>query len=161
MDVEIGLKGQVREEVGRVLNKLLADEHVLYIKTRNYHWNVVGPKFRTLHQFFEEQYKLLAPMIDDVAERARSVGVLATGTMAQFTSDARLSEDSGHPDADSMIEHLLADHESVISQLRKDIERVEDELEDAGTADFLTGLMQQHEEQAWMLRAHLEKPRSA
>ena len=158
MEIEIGLKGQVREEVGRVLNKLLADEHVLYIKTRNYHWNVVGPKFRTLHEFFEEQYKLLAPMIDDIAERARSVGVLAAGSMGQFTSEARLSEESGHPDADTMIKNLLADHETIIRQLRTDIERVEDELEDVGTADFLTGLMEQHEEQAWMLRALLEKP---
>ena len=158
MDVEIGLKGQVREEVGRILNKLLADEHVLYIKTRNYHWNVVGPKFRTLHEFFEEQYKILAPIIDDVAERARAVGVLAAGSMATFTSDARLSEESGHPDADTMVRNLLADHESIVQQLRKDIKRVDDDLEDAGTADFLTGLMEQHEEQSWMLRALLEKP---
>ena len=158
MDTEIGLKGQVREEVGRVLNKLLADEHVLYIKTRNYHWNVVGPKFRTLHEFFEEQYKMLAPMIDDIAERARSVGVLAAGSMREFSSEARLSEEGGHPDADTMIKNLLDDHETIVRQLRTDIERVEDDLDDVGTADFLTGLMQQHEEQAWMLRSHLEKP---
>jgi starvation-inducible DNA-binding protein len=157
MSIEIGLPGQAREEVGRLLNQLLADEHVLYVKTRNYHWNVVGPKFRELHLFFEEQYNKLALSIDAIAERARSVGVLAARSMAEFTSQARLAEESGHPDADTMIRNLLHDHETVVQQLRKDVDRCDDDLHDAGTADFLTGLMEQHEEQAWMLRAHLEK----
>lgn len=158
MTIEIGLPGQAREEVGRILNKLLADEHVLYIKTRNYHWNVVGPQFRTLHEFFEEQYKILAPIIDDIAERSRSVGTLAAGTMAEYTEQARLQEEPGvRPDSGTMIKNLLDDHEAMVRQLRQDVERCDDEINDQGTADFLTGLMEQHEEQAWMLRALLEK----
>ena len=158
MSIEIGLPGQAREEVGRILNKLLADEHVLYVKTRNYHWNVVGPRFRSLHELFEEQYKILAPLIDDVAERARAMGVLAAGTMAEFTEQARLQEEPGvRPDAETMLQRLLDDHEAVVRQLRQDVERCDDELNDQGTADFLTGLMEQHEEQAWVLRSLLEK----
>jgi len=156
MDVEIGLPGQARQEVGRILNRLLADEHVLYVKTRNYHWNLVGPRFHSLHVFFEGQYVMLQPVMDDIAERARSVGATALGSMAEFTEQARLREEAGgHPDPDVMLRNLLADHEAMAQQLRKDVDRCDEELNDQGTADFLTGLMEMHEKQSWMLRAHL------
>lgn len=157
MDIEIGLPGQTREGVGRMLNLLLADEHVLYIKTRNYHWNVTGPRFHSLHEFLEEQYTLLAEAIDEIAERARAVGVHASGTMAEFVDRARLREEPGPVgEAQTMLKNLLHDHEAVVVQLRKDVDRCDDELNDQGTADFLTGLMEKHEKQAWMLRAHLD-----
>jgi starvation-inducible DNA-binding protein len=156
MDVDIGLPGQARKEVGRMLNQLLADEHLLYVKTRNYHWNLVGPRFHSLHVFFEGQYVMLQPVMDDLAERARAVGATALGSMAEFTEHARLREEpGGHPEADTMLRNLLADHEAMVQQLRKDVDRC-DELNDQGTTDFLTGLMEMHEKQAWMLRAHLE-----
>lgn len=157
MNVEIGLPGQSRAEVGRVLNKLLADEHVLYVKTRNYHWNVVGPKFKSLHEFFEEQYDKLAETIDEIAERARALDVRAAGTMSEFKELARLDEEPETvPSAEGMLANLTRDHEAIIQQLRADIERCEDELGDVGTADFLTGLLSEHEKQAWMLRAFLK-----
>jgi starvation-inducible DNA-binding protein len=158
MDVEIGLPGQSREEVGRILNGVLADEHVLYVKTRNYHWNVSGPRFHSLHEFFEEQYGQLAEAIDDVAERARALGVRAAGTMTEFKELARLVEEPEVvPSEDGMLTNLAHDHEALTRQLRADIKRCEDELEDVGTADFLTGLMETHEKQAWMLRSFLDR----
>jgi starvation-inducible DNA-binding protein len=158
MDIEIGLPGQSREDIGRMLNLFLADQHVLYIKTRNYHWNVVGPHFHSLHEFLEGQYEMLAEEIDEVAERVRQLGVQASGTMTEFVDRSRLSEEPGPaPDADTMIRNLLRDHETVIAQLRKDIDRCADEHKDQGTADLLTGIMEKHEKQAWMLRAHLEE----
>ena len=157
MDVEIGLSGQNREAVGQMLNALLADQHVLYVKTRKYHWNVVGPQFKSLHELFEEQYKEIAAEIDETAERARSLGVRAHGTMAEFTKHARLEEDSGFPDAMTMVANLVRDHEAAIKQLRTDIDRCQDDYHDAGTADFLTALMEKHEKTAWMLRAYTQK----
>lgn len=157
MDIDIGLPGQTREDVGRMLNLLLADGYVLYTKTRNYHWNVTGPRFHSLHEFFETQYKILDEEIDEIAERARAFGVRAHGTMAEFVDEARLREEPGTvPDADTMLTNLLHDHERLVAQLRKDVDRCSDELNDQGTADFLTGLMETHEKQAWMLRAHVE-----
>jgi starvation-inducible DNA-binding protein len=157
MEVDVGLSGQNREAVGQILNALLADEHVLYVKTRKYHWNVVGPRFKSLHELFEEQYTALAAEIDEIAERARSLGVRAHGTMAEFTRHARLDEDPGYPEATAMVANLAKDHETVIKQLRTDIDRCEDDYHDAGTADFLTGLMEKHEKTAWMLRAYLQE----
>ena len=156
MKVEIGLPGQSREAIGRILNALLADEHVLYVKTRNYHWNVVGPQFRTLHLMFEEQYKMLAETTDEVAERARALGVVAAGSMESFLDLARLHEDAGTPpEARTMVANLVHDHEAIIQQLRKDLETCDEQYDDQGTTDFLTGLMEMHEKQAWMLRAQL------
>lgn len=158
MDIEIGLPGQSREDIGRMLNLLLADQHVLYIKTRNYHWNVVGPHFHSLHEFLEDQYEALADEIDEVAERVRQLGVQASATMTEFVDRARLHEEPGVvPEATVMLKNLLRDHEAVIVQLRKDIDRCADELNDQGTADLLTGIMEKHEKQAWMLRSHLEE----
>jgi starvation-inducible DNA-binding protein len=157
MDPKIGLSEEVREHVIAILNTTLADEHALYVKTRNYHWNVTGPQFHSLHEMLEEFYQKLAPLADEVAERVRMMGGRAIGTMAEFTEHMRFGEQPGEaPQARQMVENLLADHEQVIRDLRKDIDVVDDELNDQGTADFLIGLMEQHEQMAWMHRAFLE-----
>jgi starvation-inducible DNA-binding protein len=157
MHPNIGLLEDQREGVVAILNTLLADEYLLYTKTRNYHWNVVGPQFNDLHKFFEAQYNELNEIVDDVAERARALGGHACGTMAEFLKSTRLQEESGvYPEARQMIANLLADHEAVIGHLRIDLETCVERYHDAGTNDFLTGLMEQHEKMAWMLRAFLE-----
>ncbi len=155
MTTNIGIPDGDRQAVVAILNTLLADEFLLYVKTRNYHWNVVGPQFHDLHKFFEAQYEKLDEVIDEVAERARSLGGRAYGTLEEFRKAARLKEDPGAvPAARDMIAALLADHETVIRALRTDLETAV-KKGDAGTSDFLTGLMEDHEKIAWMLRAHL------
>ena len=156
MAAHIGLSPAQRQGVITILTNLLADEYVLYTKTRNYHWNVVGPQFNDLHKFFEAQYNELNIVVDDVAERARSLDGSAIGTLAEFVEHARLSEDPGqYPPANDMLAKLLADHETMIRQLRVDLETCANTHQDMGTNDFLTGLMEQHEKMAWMLRAFL------
>ncbi len=157
MKTNIGLNDEARLEVGQILNLLLADEFVLYATTRDYHWNVTGPEFRSLHLQFEEQYEQIAQWIDDVAERARAIGTGARGNWAELTKAARCSADTGIGlPADRMLSELLALHEEMIVQLRTDSESCGNRYKDAGTADFLTGLMEKHEKAAWMLRAQLE-----
>ncbi len=157
MNPNLGITDKDRAGVVKLLNALLADEYVLYTKTRNYHWNVVGPQFNDLHKFFEAQYEALDDVVDEVAERARSLGGHALGTLAEFTSHTRLKERVGeYPDARAMLADLLADHETLIRQLRADLEVAMDKHRDAGTSDFLTGLMEKHEKMAWMLGAFLE-----
>jgi starvation-inducible DNA-binding protein len=156
MKTNIGLSDEQRDNVVKILNTLLSDEYVLYTKTRNYHWNVLGPQFNDLHKFFEEQYTELNVVVDDVAERARTLGAWAFGTLKEFSQHARLSEHPGqYPNAREMIANLLADHETLVRQLRSDSEAVE-KYHDMGTNDFLIGLMQKHEKMAWMLRAFLQ-----
>jgi starvation-inducible DNA-binding protein len=156
MNPSIGLAEDQRKGVVAILHTLLADEYLLYTKTRNYHWNVVGPQFNDLHKFFETQYSELNDIVDEVAERARSVGGNAIGTLAEFLQQTRLKEHPEHyPDARGMIADLLADHEAVIRHLRVDLETCAETYHDMGTNDFLTGLMERHEKMAWMLRAFL------
>ena len=156
MNPNIGLSGEQRSAVVKILNTLLSDEYVLYTKTRNYHWNVTGPQFNDLHKFFEEQYTELTQVVDDVAERARSLDEWAFGTLQEFAQQARLKEHPGqYPNARQMIANLLADHETTIRQLRGDLETTE-KHHDMGTNDFLTGLMEKHEKMAWMLRVFLQ-----
>jgi len=155
--INIGLEANEREGLTHLLQGVLADQHVLYIKTRNFHWNVVGPRFSQLHAFFEEQYTDLAESIDEVAERIRMLGGTPIASMAEFLQHARLSEHSGAvPKSDEMIVALVNDHETIIRQLRGDLETANEKFHDAGTSDFCTGLLQDHEKMAWMLRAHLE-----
>jgi starvation-inducible DNA-binding protein len=157
MKMNIALSDEQREGVGEILNTLLADEYVLYTKTRNYHWNVVGPQFTELHKFFEGQYNELNLVVDDVAERVRALGSNAAGTITEFSRHARLQEHPGYyPSAREMVADLLNDHETVIRNVRCDAERCVDQYHDAGTNDFLIGLMEQHEKQAWMLRALIQ-----
>lgn len=157
MKANIELNDEVRLEVGQLLNLLLADEYVLYATTRDYHWNVTGPEFRSLHLQFEAQFGELAEWIDQIAERARAIGAGARGNWADLTKAARVSADPGIGlAAEHMLSELLALHEEMIGRLRADVEACAEQWKDAGTADFLTGLMEQHEKAAWMLRAQLE-----
>lgn len=157
MKPNIGLNNKNRDAVVEILNRLLSDEYVLYTKTRNYHWNVVGPQFNDLHKFFEAQYDELNDIVDEVAERARSLGGPSLGTLKEFLQHTRLKEHPGeYPNAQKMLQNLLADHEAIIRYLREDLVTVGEKYGDAGTNDFLTGLMEQHEKMAWMLRAFLE-----
>lgn len=157
MKTNIGLSDDARLEVGQILNMLLADESVLYATTRDYHWNVTGPDFRSLHLEFETQYEQVAKWIDDIAERARAIGVGAQGNWAALAKSARCFADPGIDlPGEHMLSELLALHEDLVVQLRSDITTCIDRYEDSGTADFLTGLMERHEKAAWMLRSQLE-----
>ncbi len=156
MKPRIGIADDQRSATVSILNALLADEFVLYTKTRGYHWNVVGPQFSELHKLFETQYEQLDEVIDQVAERARALGGRAFGTLAEFSQHSRLKERPGEaPPAHDMIADLLGDHETLIRQLRQDADTVGGKYGDTGTNDFLVGLMEDHEKTAWMLRAHL------
>lgn len=157
MKPAIGLSDEQRAGVISVLNVLLSDEYLLYTKARNYHWNVLGPQFNDLHKFFEGHYEQLEEVVDEVAERARSLGGFAFGTMVEFAQHTRLREHpEDHPDAKHMLANLLADHESLIRDLRNDAEICDEKFNDMGTNDFLTGLMERHEKMAWMFRSFLE-----
>ena len=156
MEINIGLKDSGRNSTIDILNRLLADEVVLYVKTRNFHWNVEGPHFSELHKFFEEQYDELDEIMDEVAERARALGGYAAGSLGEFGKQTRLKEaKGGGKRAKEMLAELLGDHEAIVQSLRKEVEIVGTENGDKGTEDFLTGLMEQHEKMAWMLRAYL------
>ena len=144
------------KEGALLLNTLLADEYVLYTKTRNAHWNIQGQNFIELHKFFESQYDALDIIIDDVAERVRTLGHFALGSLKDFTSMTRLSEHNrDFTDQKHIIQTLLEDHEALIRSLRKDISTTAEKHRDLGTADFMTGLMEKHEKMSWMLRAHI------
>jgi starvation-inducible DNA-binding protein len=150
----IGLSKENRMNLVQRLNKLLADEHLLYTKTRNYHWNVTGIHFVALHELFEAHYNRLQAMADEIAERNRMLGGMSIGTMAEFLDLTRLSETAGTvPSSTDMIANLLDDHEHIISSLREDITACAEEFNDEGTADLLIGTMRSHEEMAWMLRS--------
>ena len=158
MKLNIGISDKNRSGSVEILNQLLSDEYLLYTKTRNYHWNVTGPDFSELHKFFESQYEELDEIIDEVAERARSLGGKSLGTLREFLQEAKLKESpGGYPSANKMISNLLADHESVIQGLRRNLEICINQFKDMGTSDFLTGLMEQHEKMAWMLRSYLDR----
>jgi starvation-inducible DNA-binding protein len=161
MHAQLGIPEPHLEAIGLLLNTLLADEQVLFAKTKYYHWNVEGETFHQLHTFFDDQAEQLEEVIDQVAERTRSLGHYAIGTLKDFLSLTRLLEtkDAGG-EAATMVQNLLFDHETLIRQLRTDIVATAD-YGDAGTSDFLTGLLETHEKMAWMLRAHLPKKRQA
>ncbi len=149
----IGIQDSDRKSVVQILNALLADEYVLYTKTRNYHWNVTGPQFNDLHKFFQAQYEELDASVDEIAERARALGEKSVATLAEFVKNTRLKESPGdYPSAQAMLANLLADHEAVIRTLRVGAEEVA-KRNDMGTNDFLIGLMEKHEKTAWMLRS--------
>jgi starvation-inducible DNA-binding protein len=153
---DIGVKDDARKKIVETLNMRLSDEYVLYTKTRKYHWNVIGPRFHQLHEFFKEQYEILDEMIDEIAERARQLGGKSLGTLEEFARNSSINEEPGqNPDAQTMISNLLNDHEIVIKTLRKNADEAE-ELEDMVTNDFFLEAAQKHEKMAWMLRAHLE-----
>lgn len=155
---DIGLSAANVQGVVALLSRLLADEHVLYTRLRNYHWNVVGMAFGPLHELFQAQYEALEGDIDEIAERIRSLGAPAPGTMTEFLQLTTLSERPGeYPDDRTMVANLVADHEAIIRHLRRDVRATDEQYDDMGTSDFLTGLMEKHEKMAWMLRAHIEQ----
>jgi starvation-inducible DNA-binding protein len=157
MNANIGIKPANLQAVATALSKLLADEFVLYTKTRNAHWNVVGPDFHAMHIFFEQQYEQLDETMDSVAERIRQLGHYAPATLQSFLQLTHLTEKLDKPnDSLGFIQELLTDHENIIIFIRENINKFADEYGDAGTSDFVTGLMEEHEKMAWMLRAHLK-----
>ncbi|KAI9132785.1 Dps family protein [Acaryochloris sp. CCMEE 5410] len=156
----IGLTTEQRQGVIQLLNQDLADLYLLVIKTKKYHWDVVGPQFMTLHQLWEEQYETLTSNVDACAERIRSLGGYPLGTAKGFLDHSTISEHPGDlPTATDMVARLVNDHEQVIRNLREHIDHCSEQFHDEGTADFLTGLMEEHEEMAWMLRSFIEGER--
>ncbi len=155
--INIGLTDTQRQGVIDLLNSDLADSYLLLVKTKKYHWDVVGPQFMTLHKLWQAHYEALTINVDVIAERIRTLGGYPVGTMEGFLKICSLKEDSGKiPTATGMVSHLLADHEQVVRNLREHIEKCSNKFKDDGTADFLTGLMEQHEQISWMLRSFVE-----
>jgi starvation-inducible DNA-binding protein len=155
MQIDIGIDEQDRRRLAEELSKLLADSYTLYLKTHNFHWNVTGPMFQTLHTMFELQYTELAMAVDAVAERIRSLGHPAPGSYSAFSRLSTLRETDGVPKATKMIELLVEGHETVVKTARK-VLSVADAAGDDATADLATQRLQVHEKTAWMLRSLLE-----
>lgn len=156
MKPNIGIAPANLKKVTDILTNVLADGMVLYIKTRKFHWNVSGQSFMEYHKLFESHYKKLEEAIDEVAERISKLGAMSIGTTKEFSSLSALKEAPGkNPSSIDMVKELLKDNESIIISLRKKIDECDEKLKDAGTADFLTGLMEEHETLAWTLRRYL------
>jgi len=156
MNTSIGISKENLLKVAHTLNGFLADEFLLYLKTRNAHWNVEGPDFHSMHKFFESQYEQLDQIMDDVAERIRTLGHYAPATLKSYLELTHLTEQSRETnDGGGFMKELLGDHDSIVTRLRESVNYISNDLQDAGTSDFLTGLMETHEKMAWMLRAHL------
>jgi starvation-inducible DNA-binding protein len=155
MDINIGIDKQDREAIAEGLSRLLADTYTLYLKTHNFHWNVTGPMFNTLHLMFETQYNELALAVDLIAERIRALGFPAPGTYAAYARLSSIKEEEGVPTAKAMIEKLVEAQEAVVRTARSVLPLV-DKVSDEPTADLLTQRMQVHEKTAWMLRSLLE-----
>ncbi len=156
MKTNIGITERNSQLVVDELAKNLADEYILYTKTRNAHWNVEGVDFFEKHKFFESQYTQLEDVVDRVAERIRSLGFYAPATLSSFLSLTQLTEFNREKnDSNGFIKELLMDHESIIIMLRANISKFSFEYHDAGSSDFITGLMEEHEKMAWLLRSHL------
>ena len=157
MKANIGIKQENISKVAEILTKVLADEFVLYTKTKRAHWNVEGPDFYNKHLFFEQQYDAIDEIVDTVAERIRALGHYTPATLKDFLALTHLTEELQEKnDSNGFIKELLLDHESIIIYLRENINNIANEFQDAGTSDFITGLVETHEKMAWMLRAHLK-----
>ncbi len=155
MNIDIGITKENREEIALGLSKLLADTYTLYLKTHNFHWNVTGPMFQTLHLMFETQYTELALAVDLIAERIRSIGFPAPGTYKQYAELSSIKEEQGIPKAQEMIRILVEGQEAVVRTARS-LYPVVEKASDEATADLLTQRIQLHEKTAWMLRSLLE-----
>jgi len=156
MDIDIGIKKTDRAKIAEGLSKLLADSYTLYLKTHNFHWNVTGPMFQTLHLMFETQYNELALAVDLIAERIRALGFPAPGTYAEYTRLTSIKERLGVPKAEEMI-RLLVDGQEAVVRTARSIFAAAESASDEATADLLTQRIQLHEKTAWMLRSLLEK----
>ena len=152
--MKTGITETARVDIAQDLSKLLASMYTLYLKTQNFHWNVVGPHFQALHTMFEEQYNDLFAANDEVAERIRALGELAPGSFSEFAKLSFISEAKGHPSAEDMVKELLSDHETIASFLRDLIEKAADARDEA-TNDVLAPRIDVHEKTAWMLRSFL------
>ena len=156
MKTNIGIVDKNSLSVAQELSKILADEYVLFTKTKNAHWNIEGSDFYDKHKFFETQFRQLDDIIDSVAERIRTIGHYAPATLSSFLNLTGFTEkNSEKNDSKAFIKELLIDHESMVIKLRENIKRFADKYGDIGTSDFITGLMQDHEKMAWLLRVHL------
>ncbi len=157
MKPNIGISEKNLQQSVTLLSRILADEMTLYIKTRKFHWNISGESFMELHKLFQAQYTELEETIDLIAERINKLGACTIGSMREFSSLTRLKETPGvYPEQKQMMKELLADHETVIIEIRKDIAEMTEKNKDAATTDFLTGIMEQHETTAWVLRRYFK-----
>jgi len=154
MELNIGIDAEQRARIANGLSRLLADSYSLYLKTHNYHWNVTGPQFNSLHLMFETQYTELATAVDEIAERIRSLGVRAPGSYSEFAELTSIAEGSGEESAEEMTRQLVLGQESVARTAREAFDAAE-QANDQPTADLLTQRMQIHEKNAWMLRSML------
>ncbi|HEX6930027.1 MAG TPA: Dps family protein [Gammaproteobacteria bacterium] len=155
MEINIGMKEAERKAVAEKLSRLLADSYTLYLKTHNYHWNVTGPMFQTLHLLFETQYTELATAVDGIAERIRALGERAPGSYREFAKLAAVKDAEGVPKAEEMIRELAADHETVSRSLME-VFKEAGNYGDEATISLVTARLEVHQKAAWMLRAHLE-----
>ncbi len=155
MSINIGITEKDRKAIADGLAKVLADSYTLYLKTHNYHWNVTGHLFNTLHLMFEAQYTELATAVDEIAERIRALGIAAPGSYKAFTKLTEIEEETDVPSAEEMIRQLVIGQETVVRTARTVFE-IADSANDEPTADLLTQRMQIHEKNAWMLRSLLE-----
>jgi starvation-inducible DNA-binding protein len=155
MKIDIGIPDSDRKAIADGLSALLADSYTLYLKTHNFHWNVTGPMFQTLHLMFETQYNELALAVDLIAERIRSLGHFAPGTYAQYSKLTKIKEEPTVPSAHDMIKMLVSGHETV-ARTAREIFPAAEKGNDEATADLLTQRIQLHEKTAWMLRSLLE-----
>ncbi|MFO7177842.1 MAG: Dps family protein [Pseudomonadota bacterium] len=155
MTIDIGIGPDEREEIAKGLSRVLADTYTLYLKTHNFHWNVTGPMFQTLHLMFETQYNELALAVDLIAERIRALGFPAPGTYKQFVRLSAIKEEDGVPKAEEMVRLLVQGHETV-ARTAREVFRSAEAANDQPTCDLLTQRMQVHEKTAWMLRSLLE-----
>ena len=156
MEMDTGIPTKQRTAIAQGLSKLLADTYVLYLKTHNFHWNVEGPMFQTLHVMFMEQYTETWNAIDLIAERIRSLGEYAPGTYRQYSKLASIKETDGVPKAEQMVKLLIEGQEAVVRTARQ-VLPIADDANDEPTLDLLTQRMQVHEKNAWMLRSLLKK----
>ncbi len=151
---DIGISEAAKQTIVEGLSRLLADTYTLYLKTHNFHWNVTGPRFRSLHMMFEEQYTELATAVDKIAERIRTLGSPAPGTYNEYASLSSIEETQGVPDAETMIRLLAEGNEAVVRTARS-ISPIAAEADDEVTVDLLVERMEIHEKAAWMLRSSL------
>ena len=149
--MDIGISAQNRKAVSDSLQQLLADEFLLYTKTRNYHWNIKATNFLELHGFYEKQYDELAVVIDEIAERIRTLGFISTGRMADYLELTQLEEQDYTTKAEEQLLNLIRDHEIIIKYLRQCVSDFDEKYKDVGSSDFVTALMEQHEKMRWML----------
>ena len=156
MKIDIGIPEKSRREIAGGLSRLLADSYSLYLKTHNFHWNVTGPMFATLHRVFEEEYTELSAAVDEIAERIRALGMPAPGSYSQFAEMSCIPEETGTPSAREMLRQLVQGQEAVVRTARQ-VLPVAENADDQPSADLLTQRMQVHEKNAWMLRSLLEE----